>query len=116
MTFTEATPEDLPHLLALQKICYRQEAEIYQDFNIPPLTQTLESITKDINRQLFLKAEAEGKIIGSVREYLEDDTCKIGRLIVHPDFQNQGVGTQFMCAIVHFRKQSGMSCLPDIKA
>jgi GNAT superfamily N-acetyltransferase len=28
-----------------------------------------------------------------------DQTCLIARLIVHPDFQNQGIGTRLMLAI-----------------
>ena len=47
--------------------------------------------------QIFLKALVDdGKIIGSVRAYIRQGTCFIGRLIVHPDFQNQGIGTSLM--------------------
>ncbi len=35
-------------------------------------------------------------IIGSVRASVKDGTCHIGRLVVHPDFQNQGIGTELM--------------------
>ena len=28
-----------------------------------------------------------------------EDTCYIGRLIVHPDYQNQGIGTALMSEI-----------------
>ncbi len=38
----------------------------------------------------------DGKIIGSVRAYTKEGTCYIGRLIVHPDFQNRGIGTDLM--------------------
>ena len=99
MIIAEAALEDLPALLALQKICYQQEAEIYQDFDIPPLTQTIESIIYDFNCYFFLKAVDDKKIIGSVRGSLEEGTCKIGRLIVHPDLQNRGVGSRLMNAI-----------------
>lgn len=27
---------------------------------------------------------------------MDSETCYIGRLIVHPDFQNQGIGTKLM--------------------
>ncbi|NJL72790.1 MAG: GNAT family N-acetyltransferase, partial [Candidatus Competibacteraceae bacterium] len=37
--------------------------------------------------------------IGSVRARAEAGTCHIGRLIVHPDRQNQGIGRQLMAAI-----------------
>ncbi|MEJ2737951.1 MAG: GNAT family N-acetyltransferase, partial [Anaerolineae bacterium] len=35
-------------------------------------------------------------IVGSVRAYLQDGTCFVGRLIVHPSFQNQGIGTRLL--------------------
>jgi ribosomal protein S18 acetylase RimI-like enzyme len=83
-------------LLALQKLAYRSEAEIYNDFSIPPLIQTLESMKEDFKNQLFLKALLDGRIMGSVRAYSKEGTCYIGRLIVHPDFQGRGIGTRLM--------------------
>ena len=91
-----ATLSDAEEILALQKLAYRSEAEIYNDFNIPPMVQTLESIEKDFENQLFLKALMDGRIIGSVRAYSKEGACYIGRLIVHPDFQNRGIGTRLM--------------------
>jgi hypothetical protein len=86
MEIERATVLDAEEILSLQKLAYRSEAEIYNDFNIPPLVQTLESIEKDFENQYFLKAVMDGKIIGSVRAYTKEGTCYIGRLIVHPDF------------------------------
>ena len=33
---------------------------------------------------------------GSVRAYEKDGTCFVGRLIVHPDFQDRGIGSRLM--------------------
>ena len=96
MEIERAMISDAEEILVLQKLAYRSEAEIYNDFNIPPLVQTLESIEKDFENQYFLKAVMDGKIIGSVRAYTKEGTCYIGRLIVHPDFQNRGIGTDLM--------------------
>jgi ribosomal protein S18 acetylase RimI-like enzyme len=96
MEIERAMISDAEEILSLQKLAYRSEAEIYNDFNIPPLVQTLESIEKDFENQYFLKAVMDGKIIGSVRAYTKEGTCYIGRLIVHPDFQNRGIGTDLM--------------------
>lgn len=96
MEIEKATVFDAEEILSLQKLAYRTEAEIYNDFNIPPLVQTLESIEKDFENQFFLKAVTNGRIIGSVRAYQKEETCYIGRLIVHLDFQNQGIGTKLM--------------------
>jgi ribosomal protein S18 acetylase RimI-like enzyme len=96
MIIEKATVSDAGELLALQKLAYRSEAEIYNDFNIPPLVQTLESMEEDFKNQFFLKAVLDGRIIGSVRAYSKEGTCSIGRLVVHPDFQNRGIGTRLM--------------------
>jgi ribosomal protein S18 acetylase RimI-like enzyme len=92
----KATVSDAEELLALRKLAYRSEAEIYNDFRLPPLVQTLESMEEDFKNQLFLKALMDGRIIGSVRAYSKEGTCYIGRLVVHPDFQNRGIGTRLM--------------------
>ena len=96
MRITQAEIRDAEAILALQKLAYRSEAVLYNDFTIPPLTQTLESITADFERQVFLKAIIDGLIIGSVRAYQEKDTCYIGRLIVHPEHQGQGIGSRLL--------------------
>ena len=95
----KALYEDLEEILALQKLAYRSEAEICNDFSIPPLTQTLEGIRKDYQNQTILKMVVDGKIIGSVRAYEKDGVCYIGKLIVHPDQQNKGFGKCLMNGI-----------------
>jgi ribosomal protein S18 acetylase RimI-like enzyme len=96
MIIEKATVSDAEELLALQKLAYQSEAEIYNDFSIPPLVQTLESMEEDFKNHLFLKAVIDGRIIGSVRANAKEGTCYIGRLIVHPDVQNRGIGTRLM--------------------
>ena len=99
MIVEQAKKEDLGKILELQKLAFRSQAEIYNDFSIPPLIQTPEEIEKDFQNQTYLKAVTNKKIIGSVRGYEDSITCYIGRLIIHPDFQNQGYGTKLMAKI-----------------
>lgn len=94
----KASVDDAEEILALQKLAYVSEAEIIDDFTIPPLHQTLEAILSEFNYQIFLKSELENRIIGSARCYFRKGTCYIGKLIVHPDHQNQGIGTQLLLA------------------
>jgi ribosomal protein S18 acetylase RimI-like enzyme len=96
MLVERATISDAEEILSIQKLAYRSEAEIYNDFEISPMVQTLEGIEKDFENQYFLKALIDRRIIGSVRAYPKEGTCYIGRLIVHPDFQNRGIGTRLM--------------------
>ena len=90
---------DAQEILDLQKLAYQSEAALYHDYTIPPLTQSLEQMQEDLRKQVVFKATLDGKIIGSVRGYLRDGTCYIGRLIVHPEFQNRGIGTSLMKTI-----------------
>lgn len=96
MLIEEAKYDDLLDILDLQKDAYQSEALIYNDYSISPLTQTLDSLKNDFEQNTILKAVDKGKIIGSVRAYEEDGTCYIGRLIVHPNHQNKGVGKLLM--------------------
>jgi ribosomal protein S18 acetylase RimI-like enzyme len=96
VTIERADAADAAEILELQKLAYQSEAAIYDDFTIPPLTQTLGEITADFERQVFLKASADETIIGSVRAHQAEETCFIGRLIVHPNFQDRGIGTRLM--------------------
>lgn len=89
--------EDLKALLDLQKLAYQSEAELCNDYTIPPLTQTYESICEDFSNMEMLKAVDENdNIVGSVRAYEKEGVCHIGRLYVHPDYQNRGIGKLLM--------------------
>jgi ribosomal protein S18 acetylase RimI-like enzyme len=69
---------------------------IYDDFSIPPLTQTLENLQSEFKRKTILIATANGRIVGSVRAYQINHTCYVERLAVHPDFQKRGIGKRLM--------------------
>ena len=103
LIITPALLADAPAILDLQKLAYHSEAVLNGDFTIPPLTQTLPEIEADFQQQVYLKAVRAGTIVGAVRGYERDGTCHVGRLIVHPDCQNRGIGTQLLNAIeAHF--------------
>ena len=96
MIINQAEKKDLGKILELQKLAFRSQAEIYNDYLIPPLIQTHEEIEQDFQNQTYLKAIKNKQIVGSVRGYEDNNTCYIGRLIVHPAFQNQGYGSKLM--------------------
>ncbi len=92
----KAIVEDAKEILELQKKAYLSEAKLNDDYTLPPLTQTIESIMNDFSRYTFLKAVQEQRIIGSVKGYEENGTCYIGRLIVADEHQNQGIGSSLL--------------------
>ena len=97
---TKASFEDLKTILVLQKQAFLSEADIYNDFDIsPPLLQTLEELTKEFSESIILKAVLGDFIVGSVRGFQVDETVFIKRLIVNPNYQNQGIGTKLMKSI-----------------
>ena len=90
-----ASLEDAEIILHLQMHAYLSEAEIYNDYSIPPLIQTLKEIKQEFSQQVFLNAV-------EVPAYLEKETAYIGRLMVKPDSQNKGIGTRLMQAIEEY--------------
>lgn len=99
MKIVPAKISDAEEILALQKLAFQMEAERYNNYAIPPLLQSIDELEEEFNTRLILKALIGGEIIGTVRAYEKDGTCFIGRLAVHPDLQNQGIGTALMRAI-----------------
>ncbi len=64
-----ASIEDAAPILELQKQAYQSEAEIYDDFAIPPLLQTLDDLKKEFTAKTVLKAVCNGQLVGSVRAW-----------------------------------------------
>ena len=106
MIFGRAVPLDAPEILALQKIVYQNEAELYDDWSLTPLKQTLEEMRADF---------AEGLHQGGggrqdhrlVRGYMVGDTGHVTRLIVHPYFWRRGIGAQLVQAMEAFPRGAG---------
>ena len=48
----------------------------------------------------------ENKIIGSVRGNLQDNTVYIGKLMVHPDYRNRGLGSKLLLEIENYFPKS----------
>ncbi|MCL2475242.1 MAG: GNAT family N-acetyltransferase [Chloroflexi bacterium] len=87
----KALYEDLPQILALQYLTYRIYATL--DFVIQPLKQTLAELQEEYALGMVLKAVNEdGQIIGSIRSRLQGDHTYLGKLMVHPDYENRGLG------------------------
>lgn len=100
MVIQRAQESDLREILELQYLAYQSEARLFSNPDIPPLRQTLDDVTAEYRKGIILKATDEnGSIIGSVRGYSDGITVYIGKLMVHPERQGQGIGTKLLLAI-----------------
>jgi len=120
VVFLRAERADAPEILALQKVAYQTEIELYGDDSLPALQQSLEDLQNDFERRparelavlgaradqdssrddseriVFIKAVVNGKIIGSIRGYAIEDTAYPSRLMVHPYFRRRGIGLRLL--------------------
>lgn len=55
ISIIKASRDDLSEILALQKIAYQCEAMLYDDWTIPPLTQTIFEMEAEFGIYVFLK-------------------------------------------------------------
>lgn len=98
-TICRAEPHDAEEILALQRLAYQAEARLYNEWKIPPLTQSLDALKEEFADSIVLKALIDGRIVGSVRAKARAGCCAIGRLIVHPELQRRGIGSRLLQAI-----------------
>lgn len=97
MIVVRAEKRDLQKILDLQYLAYQSEARLFDNQDIPPLKQTLTDVGNEFQKGIILKALDEDKtIIGSVRAFCDNGTAYIGKLMVHPLKQGQGIGTKLL--------------------
>ncbi|MFV2121176.1 GNAT family N-acetyltransferase [Streptomyces sp. Act-28] len=108
VTISAASARDAEQILKLQYLCYQSEAELYDDYTIEPLTQSLDDLKAELERGHALVARLGDEIVASVRgEVDETGTARIGRLIVHPRLRRHGLGGRLLDAIEeHFARDA----------
>ena len=88
-----ATIQDVPALLDLQRKAFGPLCEELDWKDAPVLTESLEHASEEFARCTTLKVQNdEGHIIGSVNGNVIGDSLYIGRLMVLPEYQRQGIG------------------------
>ncbi|MFI2609072.1 GNAT family N-acetyltransferase [Kitasatospora sp. NPDC018619] len=103
-----AEAEDAEQILKLQYLGYQPEAELYGDWAIGPLTQSLESLRAELSEQHVLVARLGDEVVGTVRGRVgEDGVARIGSLVVHPRMQRHGLGGRLLDALERRMAQDG---------
>ncbi|MGW0736501.1 GNAT family N-acetyltransferase [Streptomyces sp. NPDC002851] len=100
VTISAASEQDAEQILKLQYLCYQSEAQLYGDWSIEPLTQTLDSLRAEMADGCVLVARLGDEVVASVRGSVDTEgTALIGKLIVHPRMQRHGLGGRLLVAI-----------------
>jgi ribosomal protein S18 acetylase RimI-like enzyme len=99
MKISKTSRGDAEVILEIQKLAFRSEAEIYNDFSLPPLLETLDHIRTELETKTILKAVTQGELVGAIRAWEQDGTCHIERLFVRPGLQGKGIGTSLLQAV-----------------
>ena len=100
MNIQKAIISDLPDILELQKTAFHPVADLLDDNEIQPMIQTYDELLLEFNEGIILKYLQDHRIVGSVRAYVDkDNICHVGKLIVHPDYQNKGIGKALIVEI-----------------
>jgi histidine ammonia-lyase len=88
--------DDVGELLTLQRAAYVTEGQIHDNVRIPPLTQSLDELSSELQESISLKAVLGSRIVGAARARRIGTTLHIGRLAVAPDMQGRGIGTRMI--------------------
>jgi predicted N-acetyltransferase YhbS len=94
-----ARDEDAGEVLTVQRAAYVSEAQLYDNPNMSALHETVADLRKAIADEVVLVARLGTRIVGAVRGSLGSDECQVGRLVVAPDMQGQGIGRRLLVAI-----------------
>lgn len=89
-TPVRATEADAAEVMVLQRCCWVSEAISNNDLTIPPLTESLDRVRTWLADAWVLRED--GRLIGAVRAVRDGETWQIGRLMVAPDRQGEGLG------------------------
>lgn len=91
-------PSAAGELLTLQRAAYVAEAQAYGDPFLPALTQTLGELVTELAAARCTGAWAGSRLVGSVRTRESEGSLHIGRLVVAPDQQRNGIGSLLLRA------------------
>ncbi|NMM92475.1 GNAT family N-acetyltransferase [Rhodococcus sp. SRB_17] len=92
----------LIELLTLQRAAYVTEAQAHGDLSLPPLTQSLEELVGELSDPeviaIGLRSETSrlGAAVHLTISSAAPDVAELGRLVVAPDRQGQGLGSRLL--------------------
>jgi len=133
------SPADAGELLTLQRAAYVPEAQRYRDFELPPLVESLDDLRAVLAAPTTIALGIRdggrsgthagahdgelGRLVAAVRLRLDDAVAHLGRLVVAPDRQGEGLGSTLLGAceavlpdgVRHVRLFTGADSGPTIR-
>jgi GNAT superfamily N-acetyltransferase len=97
--FIRAQAEDAPALVAIQIAAFHHDSVIYPGIEPdgPPGYTSVEVMLEKIARDVCYKIISDGQLVGGLVIFLrEDGSHHLDVIFIHPDYHNQGIGTQAM--------------------
>ncbi len=95
-----AVPADAGELLTLQLACWVQEQHDNPEAHVPALHESLVDVQRWLSEWTVLVLRRSGRLVAAARARLaRPGVWDIGRLMVAPDLQGQGIGRRMLSAI-----------------
>ncbi len=94
-----AVPADAGEILTLQRACWLQEQQANPDAWVPALHESLDDVRAWLSEWTVFTMRRHGRLIGGARGRLVGEVWELGRIMVAPDLQGQGLGRVLLEAI-----------------
>ncbi|HEX8780393.1 MAG TPA: tRNA (guanosine(37)-N1)-methyltransferase TrmD, partial [Nocardioides sp.] len=98
VTIRAATLADAGELLTLQRACWVQEQQANPGVRVPPLHESLDDVRRWLGEWTVLVGHRAGRLVLAARGRVDGEAWDVGRLMVAPDLQGQGLGRAVLAA------------------
>ena len=100
MKIVKATESDILELYRLQLLTFESEAEMIGCRLIPALMESEADYSGTFNQwHTYKMVDDAGKIIGGIRYQYDAGVVEVGRLMVHPDYRQQGLARKLLAFV-----------------
>ncbi len=97
MKIVKATESDILDLYRLQLLSFESEAEMIGSRMVPALMESKEDYNDAFNQwHTYKMVDDAGRVIGGIRYQYDDGVVEVGRLMVHPDYRQQGLARKLL--------------------
>lgn len=102
--FDTVSTEFAGELLTVRRAAFVTEAQLYGNPHLPALTQSLEELIEDMEREdvVTIGAWIDQRLVGSLRVEFDGKRATLGRLAVVPDLQGRGIGSRLLMEVLEY--------------